>query len=76
MLVDYKADGAPSVSPATSLTRGDGACEEILYAETALTLVAPGDHLRASAARLLRVRESVALLGSCALWLAQQPGAE
>jgi hypothetical protein len=79
LLVDYKVtrDGREIFTRHTSLTRGDtgnGACE-ILYV-TALTLVAPGDHLRASAARYCGYASVALLVGVVALWLARPPRAE
>ena len=79
LLVDYTVtkDGREIFTRRTSLTRGDtgnGACE-ILYV-TALTVVAPGDHLRANAARYCGYA-SLALLGAIvAIWVARPPLAE
>ena len=76
LLVDYQVakDGRRLLARRTSLTRGDtgnGACE-ILYV-TALTVVAPGDHLRANAARYCWYASLVLLAAVVALWLARPP---
>jgi hypothetical protein len=79
LLVDYQVskDGRRLFARQTSLTRGDtgnGACE-ILYV-TALTVVAPGNHLRANAARLCWYASLALLAAVVALWLARPPLAE
>src|SRR4029078_822522 len=78
LLVDYKVtrDGREIFTRHTSLTRGatgNGACESLYV--TALTLVAPGDHLRASAARYCGYASVALLVGVVALWLARAPPA-
>ena len=79
LLVDYTVtqNGREIFTRRTSLTRGDtgnGACE-ILYV-TALTVVAPGDHLRANAARYCGFASLALLAAVVALWLARPPLAE
>ncbi len=76
LLVDYTVskDGREIFTRPTSLTRGDtgnGACE-ILYV-TGLSVLAPGDHLRANAARY-GAYASLGLLGALvAVWVARPP---
>jgi hypothetical protein len=79
LLVDYRvtSGGRDVFTRRTSLTRndtGNGACE-ILYV-TGLTVVAPGDHLRADAGRYAWYASLVLLAALATVWLLRPPLAE